>query len=263
MWSRTGIPAQVLTDRGTQFTSQMMKEVHRLLAIKAKYTTPYHAQCNGLVERFNGTLKSMLFKLAKEQPKEWDRWVPSLLFAYREVPQESTGYSPFELLYGRTVRGPMQVLRELWIHPERQELSTAAEYVVKLRNKIAESCEVAQQVLEASSTRYKKYFDRKTQQREFRVGEKVLMLRPVETNKLEMEWKGPYTIIERTSIADYKIEVRGKQKIFHANMLKLFKERVDDRMATVVIEEEEEPAWEETVMIGKEIPMLPLESTET
>ena len=114
MWSRVGIPAEMLTDRGTQFTSGVMKEVERLLAIKGLKTTPYHAQCNGLVERYNGTHKNMLRKLAQEQPKQWDRYIPALLFAYREVPQESLGFSPFELLYGRRARGPMAILRQLW-----------------------------------------------------------------------------------------------------------------------------------------------------
>ena len=49
MWTRVGIPEQVLSDRGTQFVSEVMDEVHRLLSIKGLRTTPYHAQCNGLV----------------------------------------------------------------------------------------------------------------------------------------------------------------------------------------------------------------------
>ena len=56
----------------------------------------------------------MLIRMSNEQPKEWDRFIEPLLFAYREVPQESTGFSPFELLYGRTLRGPMSILRDLW-----------------------------------------------------------------------------------------------------------------------------------------------------
>eukprot|EP00745_Piridium_sociabile_P016607 TRINITY_DN2466_c0_g1_i7.p1 TRINITY_DN2466_c0_g1~~TRINITY_DN2466_c0_g1_i7.p1 ORF type:complete len:1403 (+),score=222.61 TRINITY_DN2466_c0_g1_i7:99-4307(+) len=263
MWARTGIPEKVLTDRGTQFMSSVMREVHRLLAIRGLRTTPYHAQCNGLVERFNGTLKAMLRKLAHEKPVEWDRWIPALLFAYREVPQESTGFSPFELLYGRAVRGPMQILRELWIHPERQEITTAAEYVVGLRNKIAESCEVARGALEAASSRYKKYFDVKAKPRGFRVGDKVLILRPVKSNKLEMEWRGPYPVVEKTGMADYNIEVRGKKRMYHANLLKLFKERaVEARVATVVVEEED-PVWEETVTVSKDIPVLSLTATES
>nr|XP_027212065.1 uncharacterized protein LOC113805282 [Penaeus vannamei] len=57
IFSRVGIPREVLSDRGTQFTSAMMQEVYRLLSIQSITTTPYHAMCNGLVEKFNGTLK--------------------------------------------------------------------------------------------------------------------------------------------------------------------------------------------------------------
>ena len=77
-------------------------------------TTPYHPQTDGLVERFNQTLKAMLKKAATDEGKDWDRVIPYLLFSYREVPQSSTGFSPFKLLYGRSVRGPLDVLREGW-----------------------------------------------------------------------------------------------------------------------------------------------------
>ena len=79
-----------------------------------KISTPYHHICNGLVERWNGTLKSMLKRLCQDQPKQWHRLINPVLFAYREVPQESTGFNPFQLLYGRAVRGPGTILKELW-----------------------------------------------------------------------------------------------------------------------------------------------------
>ena len=104
IYSRIGIPREVLTDQGKQFTSDLMKEAGRLLSIKQLTTTLYHPSCNGLVERFNGTLKSMLRKLSEEKPTQWDRYIPSLLFAYRDSIQESTGCSPFQLLYGRRQR---------------------------------------------------------------------------------------------------------------------------------------------------------------
>ena len=56
----------------------------------------------------------MLRKTAKEDSKNWDKLLPYLLFAYRDVPQASTGFSPFELLYGRQVRGPLDMLKERW-----------------------------------------------------------------------------------------------------------------------------------------------------
>ena len=114
IFSRVGVPEEVLSDLGTQFTSDLMKEVGRLLSVKQLTTTPYHPMCNGLVEKFNGTLKRMLRRMCSERPKDWDRYIPALLFAYREAPQESLGFSPFELLYGRTVRGPLSILKELW-----------------------------------------------------------------------------------------------------------------------------------------------------
>ena len=89
-----------------------MKEVSRLISVRQLHTTPYHPICNGLCERFNGTMKRMLRRMCSEPPKDWDRYLPALLFSYTEAPQEeSLGFSPFELLYGRTVRGP---LSNLW-----------------------------------------------------------------------------------------------------------------------------------------------------
>ena len=69
-FSRVGVPEEVVSDCWTQFTSDLMKEVGRLLSLKQLTTTPYHPICNGLVEKFNGTLKSMLKKLCEERPKD-------------------------------------------------------------------------------------------------------------------------------------------------------------------------------------------------
>lgn len=74
-----GIPKEILSDIGNQFTSNVMKEVSRHLSFKQLVTTPYHFACNGLVEKFNGTLKSMLRKMCSERPKDWDRYLPALM----------------------------------------------------------------------------------------------------------------------------------------------------------------------------------------
>lgn len=103
MFTRTGVPREVLSDRGSNFTSDVMKAVGRLLSMRQLFTTPYHPMGNGLVEKFNGTLKTMLKRICQEKPADWDRYLAALLFAYREAPQASLGFSPFELLYGRNV----------------------------------------------------------------------------------------------------------------------------------------------------------------
>ena len=112
MFARVGIPEEILTDQGTNFTSQLLAELYRMLHVHPIRTSPYHPQTDGLVERFNKTLKSMLRKAAIEEGKDWDKMLPYLLFAYREVPHASTGFSPFELLYGHAVNGPLDVLKE-------------------------------------------------------------------------------------------------------------------------------------------------------
>ena len=135
MFSRVGVPEEVLSDQGSQFLSGVMKEVSRLLSMKQLVTTPYHPMCNGLVERFNGTMKQMLKRMCAERPKDWDRYLPALLFAYREVPQESLGFSPFELLYGRTVRGPMSILKEVWTKEATEpDVKLTYQYVLELQD---------------------------------------------------------------------------------------------------------------------------------
>ena len=64
--SRLGVPEEILIDLGTQFVSDCMKEVTRLLSIKQITTTPYHPMCNGLTEKFNGTMNLMLKRLCNE-----------------------------------------------------------------------------------------------------------------------------------------------------------------------------------------------------
>ena len=70
-----------------------------MLGVQSIWTSSYHPQTDGLVERFNGTLQNMLRKFATVERGSWDQLLSFLLFAYHEVPQESTGFSPFELLF--------------------------------------------------------------------------------------------------------------------------------------------------------------------
>ena len=85
--------------------SQLLAELYRLLNIHPIVTSPNHPQMDRLVEGFNQMLKSMLCRFADEEGKEWDKMIPYILFAYREVPQATTGFSLFELLFGHDVNG--------------------------------------------------------------------------------------------------------------------------------------------------------------
>jgi transposase InsO family protein len=229
VYSRVGFPREVLSDNGAQFTSDVMTEVSRLLSIKQLTTTPYHPACNGLVERFNGTLKLMLKKLCEERPTDWDRYVNALLFAYRETPQATTGFSPFELLYGRSIRGPLAILKELWTDEvEESETKTTYQYVLDLQERLQSTCELARTELQKAQKRYKTYYNKGTKSRKFKVGDEVLLLLPTDNNKLLMHWKGPFTVIEKKSDMDYKINLGNKAKTFHANLLRIYYRRDQD-----------------------------------
>ncbi|XP_033726122.1 uncharacterized protein LOC117315829 [Pecten maximus] len=229
IFCRVGFPKEILSDRGSQFTSGLMEEVCRLVSVKQLFTTPYNPKCNGWCERMNGVLKSMLKKMCQERPQDWDRYIPAVLFAYREVPQASTGFSPFELLYGRTVRGPMQALKEIWTDEadEKSETRNTYQYVLNLRDRLEETCKIARESLLKSQGIYKHHYDKRTKNRQFEVGQKVLVLLPTDNNKLLLQWKGPFDVVEVVNHMDYKVDVGGKIKIYHVNLLKLYVERID------------------------------------
>ncbi|CAC5398409.1 unnamed protein product [Mytilus coruscus] len=112
VFSRVGFPEELLSDQGSNFKSSLMLEVCKLLTIEKKVSSVYHPQTNGMCEKFNGVLKRMLKAYASLEPKTRDKYLVYVLFAYREVPNDTTGFSPSELLYGRNVRGPLPVCLE-------------------------------------------------------------------------------------------------------------------------------------------------------
>ena len=175
-------------------------------------------------------LKSMLKKLCAEQPRMWHHYINALLFAYREVPQESTGFSPFELLYGRTVRGPMYILKELWTKEiETPEVKNSYQYVFELREKLEDTLALAKGELEKAQSKAKHYYDRRTKPSTLSEGDKVLVLLPTDNNKLLMQWKGPFVIEQTVGLNNYKIKVKGKLKTYHANLLKKYIDRDDSK----------------------------------
>ena len=139
-----------------------MREVYRLLNVKQSTTTPYHAMGNGIVENFYKTIKNLLKKVAAEKPKDWCRYLGPLLFAVRDTPQDSTKFTPFELLYGHT---PMTLLKRIRTEEEEDpEVKTAYQYVIDLREKVEETCELARSELAKVQIRNQRYYNRKTHQ---------------------------------------------------------------------------------------------------
>ncbi|KAL8618325.1 hypothetical protein ACOMHN_061170 [Nucella lapillus] len=177
----------------------------------------------------------MLKKVVRDRPKDWHRYLPALLFACRELPSESTGFSPFKLLFGRKVRGPVSLLQEVWTDrsQEDEQDKPLYGYIFDLQNRLDEVAKVAMESVAKSSVRGKHYFDRKARDRRFKEGDEVLVLLPSSSNKLLSGWLGPFPVLTDLH-PDYRILVKGKEKIFHANMLKKYVRRESLQSAVAV-----------------------------
>ncbi|XP_065928583.1 uncharacterized protein [Magallana gigas] len=235
VFTRRGVPKEILSDQGTNFMSSLITELCKLLSIRKLNNTPYHPQANGFVERFNGTLKRMLQIYAQDEPGKWDKLLPYLFFAYREVPQETTGFSPFELLYGRYVRGPLAILRDSLEEDEAdsQLQPSVLSYILETNEKLAKMADIVSENEEVSKIEQKRYYDRKARHRSFEVGDKVLVLLPTSTKKLLAQWKGPVSVTEKVSPIDYRVQYdNGVRKVYHINMLKRWIERDDDNVVS-------------------------------
>lgn len=157
IFSQHGVPETICSDQGTNFTSKLTQEMLQRLGATPRFSTPDHPQSNGLVERWNGTFKRMLSHIVSEHGREWDRMIPFLLWAYREVPHATTGRSPFELMYGRVPNRPLSILKRTWSGdwevPESLGMP-AAEYLAKLRSSLEEASEGAARQSEVSQKEY-------------------------------------------------------------------------------------------------------------
>ena len=226
MFSRVGIPSEMLIEHESRVTIEVMNEVSRLLSLQQLTTIPYRPYSKGPVERFHAMLKRVLLTMCAERPNDWDKYLPALLFAVREIPQESLGFSPFELLYGRNVRGPMQILRELWSVEETDEHARLTyQYVIDLRERLEKTCKLAQDNVRKLDIKQNAFYDKRARSRKFDVGDKVLLLLPSESNKVLLQWNGPYEVLEVVNAMNYKINVKGVVNTYPANMLKLYVER--------------------------------------
>lgn len=228
IFSRVGFPSEVLTDQGTNLMGEVMTEMWGQLGVHHVHTSVMHPQCNGLVERYNKSVKGLLRKFAIQNPQQWPQLVEPILFTIREVPQASTGLSPFELLFGRRPRGILDLLCDQWTGQkvnwgERREID-----IEGLQEKLKKLGEWARTNLAAAQEEQKGRYDQKVELREFAPGDRVLLLIPSSDTKLIAKWQGPYVVKRRLGKVDYEIETpdkRDKTKIFHVNLLKGWKER--------------------------------------
>ena len=104
--SRHGAPRTLLSDRGSNSLSSLVKEICFLMNTHKIFTTSYRPQTDGLVERYNGTLAQCISMYVDANKKNWDEHLNAIQFAYRTAPSDVLGESPFFMMYGRDAALP-------------------------------------------------------------------------------------------------------------------------------------------------------------
>ena len=158
--------------------SGVFQQVMYELGIHQYESSAYHPESQGATERFHQTLKNMLKTYCHRTGKDWDEGVHLLLFAVRDSVQESLGFSPFELGFGNSVRGPLKPYKEKLLSEDDSSLNTLS-YVSNFRHNFLEACELVQNNLISVQSKMKERYNKYTQSRSFQPGDQVLAFLPV------------------------------------------------------------------------------------
>ncbi|UYV83011.1 K02A2.6-like, partial [Cordylochernes scorpioides] len=229
---RHGAPQYLISDRGSQFTSNLMKEVMKTCKIKHCFTTSYHPQTNGLTERLNRTLINMLSMYVNTDQKNWDEILPFITHAYNTTIQETTGYSPFFLMFGRE---PTSLLddRNISVDIDKDDYD---EYIKHHLDKINRTRKLVINNTIKTQERMKKNYDKKHMERSYEPGELVAVWTPIrkigKCEKLLRKYFGPYRILKKLPNVNYLIEPKDNPGqnplIVHVSRIKPYFERIDE-----------------------------------
>jgi transposase InsO family protein len=205
--TRHGCPAQVLTDRGTQFTSELFQVLCARLGIKTLKISALHAQTNGKCERFHQFLKKALSLLVQRDQNEWDLYLDCVLFAYRTTVHYKVNEVPFFLLYGRDVVLPVDLA---FGQLPQVEPESHLEYKYDLVTRLNKAYEELVTRKEKETARYKKYYDSSHKDVQFNVGDLVMVYWPVAklgiARSLLPTWRGPFKITGQLTPVTFRVE---------------------------------------------------------
>ena len=194
---RHGAPQELLSDRGPNLLSELIQDICEIVGTKKINTTAYHPQTDGLVENFNKTLRAMIAKHAHKFGPEWDVYLQHLLFAYRTKPHETTGESPFFLLYGRDARLPTETTLAHVKTPYQVDIE---DYKTEVMVGLSEAWRNAKGNISKAQRKQKSHYDRHAKEPHYQPGERVMVYMPAEdtgrNRKLALPYHGPYRILE-------------------------------------------------------------------
>lgn len=191
---RFGCPAEILTDRGTNFLSDMAEDYLRTLRIKHLKTSAYHPRTNGAVERFNGLYGRMLTRFTYSNVRSWDQFVDQALFACRVRTHKATGKSPFFMVYGKESKIPGDTLKPL-LNLEGDMEFTLSERLKELEQLGLER-EEAMEKIKHEQELLRRNFEDHVEHFAFDPGDLVL-LTVMKPTKFKNSFEGPYAVIRR------------------------------------------------------------------
>ena len=135
LFSRFGPPQILHSDQGTNFESNLIKNICDLMGIQKTRITVYHSQGDGQIERQNRTLQEIFSTFVYEHPDTWDFHIDQAVFAHNTSHHESTGFSPYELVFGRVARLPVEIDLGVPLRDPRSQ----SDYVQAVRQSIRSS----------------------------------------------------------------------------------------------------------------------------
>ncbi|KAL6471869.1 hypothetical protein MHYP_G00205190 [Metynnis hypsauchen] len=204
IFTRWGVPAYIVSDRGPQWTSDVMAKLCETWGVIQKLTTAYHPQTN-LTERVNRTMKAMIASFVGKHHQDWDRWLPEFRLAINTAVHESTGVSPAMLALGRSIKGPLERLIQHAPTPPMAAYNTIHNHMTLLR-------EVERHVGMARS-RQARYYNVRRRCVQFAVGDLVwIRTHPLSdasakfSAKLAPRWKGPAKVEKQLGPNNYRFK---------------------------------------------------------
>ena len=225
VFSIFGMPAQLLTDRGPEFESGLMRELCRVLEIQKLRTTAYKPSSNGTVERYHRTLNGFLGKVISENQRDWDQWIPAVLAAYHASRHEATGFSPNFLVLGREVRMPLDLV---YGAPEEDvEPKTYDEIVMERWTRQREAFELARRHIGRAAERSKQYYDLKVKPKKFDIGDWIWVYNPRRFVGRSPKWQrlytGPFLVVGKLGAVNLIVQRSSKanKQVIHVDKAKL------------------------------------------
>lgn len=228
---RHGAPSVLLSDRGAQFLSELVLEMCKIMGIKKATTSSYNPKCNGLTERFNGTLIQSLAMYTGAKQDDWDQYITSVLFAYRvSRATSSTHLSPFFLLHGRHPKLPIDTA--LLVPPEK--LKSAGQHLKEIIEKLEVYQTVAKENIRRARDKMQKHYDKNAKHPDFESGDHVWIYAPYLKKKLTKKllhlWHGPMYLVEKITPVTFRVRNANNKLAkgpVHVNRMKTFIHRND------------------------------------